>query len=78
MPSAALRITRLTIGVGDEEVEYQTAASPRASADYLFLPVSVLPSDGPSGRLRRRSTSRWDGFGDIAGGSPWVAPGNVF
>ncbi len=70
--------TRLTIGVGDEEVAYQTAASPRASADYLFLPQAVLPPDGPSGQQRRRFFSRWDGYGDISSLPPWTAPSPVY
>lgn len=70
--------TWLTIGVGSKEVAYQTTASPRAPADYLFLPQAVLPADGPSGRQRRRSTSRWDGFGDISGNSVWTEPSPIF
>lgn len=70
--------TWLTIGAGDEEVAYQSTASPRASADYLFVPQAVLPSDGPSGRQRRRSTSRWDGYGDILSDLAWTEPIAVF
>lgn len=70
--------TRLTIGVGSKEVAYQTTASPRAPADYLFLPQALLPPDGPSGRQLRRTISRWDGYGDISGELVWVAPSPVY
>jgi hypothetical protein len=66
--------TRLTIGTGAEEIAYQTTASPRASADYLFVPEAVLPPAGPSGRQLRRTYSRWDGFGDILGVLPLSLP----
>lgn len=66
--------TWLKIGIGDEEVAYQTAASPRAPADYLFVPQAVLPSDGASGRQRRRKSSRWDGYGDIQSDPVYVKP----
>ena len=69
---------RLTIAMGSDDVAYQTAASPRAPADYLFLPHAALPSDGPSGRQLRRILSRWDGFVDISSLTVWTAPIAVY
>jgi|GEM_PF-1591496 len=68
----------LTIGTGTEAVAYQTTASPRAPADYLFLPQAQLPPNGPSGRQLRRDFSRWDGYGDISAQLPWMAPTQMF
>jgi len=61
---------RFTIGVGADQVAFQTTASPRAPGDYLFVPQAIIPPNGPSGRVLRRFFSRWDGFGDIMGFTP--------
>lgn len=54
-----------TMGTGAEEVAFQTTASPRASADYLFnVDAQTKPMPG-STRIRRKHYSRWDGYADL-------------
>jgi len=50
---------QFTIGSGGHEVAFQTAASPKASADYLFSGEANDPADG-STRKTRASTPAWE------------------
>ena len=59
---------QLTIGTGGEEAAFQTSASPRASADYLFNVEARAPPLPGSTRIRRKYYSRWDGYADLMGG----------
>ncbi len=58
---------RLAINNGEEEIAFRTSASPKAPADYLFMPEARIdPTDGSS-RVRRKHFSRWEGFDDLDG-----------
>lgn len=53
---------RLSMNKDGEEVVFQTAASPKASADYLFVEdANAEPLEG-STRMRRTKISTWDGL----------------
>jgi len=56
---------RLTINDGAEEIAFRTTASPKAPADYLFLPEARIDPANGTDRVRRRHYSRWDGFADV-------------
>ncbi len=59
---------RFTVGTGGEEVAFQTTASPKGSADYLFVNEAQAAPLPESTRIRRAHFSRWEGFGDLNGG----------
>lgn len=53
---------RFTIGTGANQVAFQVAAGPKASADYLFLTDTRVAPSGTQTRVRRKYYSIWDGF----------------
>lgn len=55
----------------NESLVFHKSAAPRASGDYLFVTEAMIPADGPDGRARRKYSSRWDGYGDLANPLPW-------
>jgi hypothetical protein len=60
----------LTIGTGADETVFRTSASPRAPADYLFVPAATLdaasdPADGAT-RKQRLVVSTWEGLSTTA------------
>ncbi|MCZ6698323.1 MAG: type II secretion system protein [Planctomycetota bacterium] len=65
---------RFTIGQGAGAISFQTTASPRAPADYLFVPEAKATPPPGSSRAQRSLVSPWDGLNDLAklldGGAP--------
>jgi len=58
---------KFTIGTGNDEIAFTTAASPRAPADYLFVNEAKVLPDTASDRTTRKEISRWEGYDDIRG-----------
>jgi len=50
----------------NDKLVFRDAASPRASADYLFVDEAKILDD-ESGRWVRKEESRWTGFSDLKG-----------
>lgn len=61
---------KFTIGTGNDEIAFTTAASPRASADYLFVTGAKDPGATTSDHATRKAVSRWEGFDDIRAVAP--------
>ncbi len=61
--------TQFVVGTGPDETSFAAAASPRASADYLFKSGATQAPLPNSARPRRKHYSRWDGYGDVSGSS---------
>jgi hypothetical protein len=53
---------RFTIGTGADQAAFHVAASPKASADYLFLAGTRIEPSGTLTRVKRKYYSIWDGF----------------
>ncbi|MFQ5422689.1 MAG: type II secretion system protein J [Phycisphaerae bacterium] len=53
---------RFTMGSGPSEAAFQTDASPRAPADYLFVAAANSAPPAGSTRKRRKLVSQWDGW----------------
>lgn len=49
------------LGTGGDAVGFTTAASPRASADYLFVPAANGPPLPGSNKKQRKKVSKWTG-----------------
>jgi type II secretory pathway pseudopilin PulG len=49
------------LGTGDDAVGFTTCASPRASADYLFVPAANGPPLPGSNNKQRKKVSKWTG-----------------
>lgn len=66
------------IGQGADAVSFQTTASPRAPADYLFVPEANGAPPPGSSRAQRSMVSPWDGLGELAslgvGDDPEIIP----
>lgn len=61
-----LVLVRFTIGLGADEVAFQTAACPKAPGDYLFATEAKLDPASGSTRWRRKFVSPWDGITALA------------
>lgn len=53
---------RFTMSVNGESLTFHHAASPKASADYLFYSQTVVPASATSTRALRKKMTAWDGF----------------
>jgi prepilin-type N-terminal cleavage/methylation domain-containing protein len=62
--------TAFTIGTGVDAVVFRIAASPRASADYLYVSTAQGPALPGSTRIRRIKTSPFNGLNAAAMPTP--------